>query len=746
MGENDEPRDDRDNEPEDPGESMNWLDELASGAGSIWDEPESVGDAAADDIHLDPAGDEIPDWLKADLENDVSVDEDVPEWLVSEIEANGTSQIGDDALDRSEPPPDPEAGHVEAPVDEDKTVLYQTEQALIEEVSEEVDDDVSGEVELNWLEKIAAGEGMAIEEPPTMNWDEDEAPEPTHSDEPEADGLTWIGDLETMPELELVAEEAQQDAGFSDGAEMPDEHLGAVTEEKTLDGGEVLPDEVPEDPDEAMAWLERLAAKQGAPLEELPSMHEEAAAAFELEKGLIADAAVEESSTTSVESPEQDSMSGDVAEEIAAEIIEPSSTPDIEDTLVYGSSGFTAEDVLDQVGRNPELDQDLVAPDIPEDPDEAMIWIEELSARQSAPTAELTSAENEIIADTDGPQLEGEHDVVTAGAAPGVDAFELTGELDEALDWLEEMVDLDEGDPAEPVDIVEEQITPLVFHDVSIAIEEASALEAEIVEQEPEAPEESLAVEDAEATDETAEAFAWLDHLAESGSELPDDLVAPEPDDLVMLESEDLESSESGDLVTQEVDQDVIEMPTLESQEPVFESLEDPLPIQAIDDDIDKEMAWLDTLGAVRAEEWLAAEEEIPVQEPESMLPSTKTVEEGAIALESVVSDGETVEDEVMAEIGDELVPEEILGDSEQAQLGGARSALDDGLVQKALEQYESLIDDDSSIPFVISDLEASLARDGDQLLVQRTLGDAYVRNGQLKKALDVYRQALDNL
>jgi len=745
MGENDEPRDDRENEPEDPGESINWLDELASGAGSIWDEPESIVDAAADDILLDPAGDEIPDWLKADLEKDVSVDEDVPEWLVSEIEANDTSQIGDDALEGSEPPPDPEAGHVEAPADEDKTVLFETEQTLIEEVSDEVEDDVAGEDEPNWLEKNATGEGTAIEEPPTMNWEEDKAPEPTHSDEPEADSLTWIGDLEATPELDLVAEEAQQDSGFPDGAEMPDDHLGVVTEEKAMDGGEMLPDDLPEDPDEAMAWLERLAAKQGAPLEELPSMQEEAGAAFEPEKGLIADAAVEESDSTSIESLEHDSMIDDVAGEIADEIIEPSGTQDIEDTLLYGLSGFTADDVPDQVEQMVVIDPDLVAPEIPEDPDEAMIWIEELSARQSDPGAELTSAENEIIADAEGPQFEGEHDVVE-GAAPGVDAFELTGELDEALDWLEEMFDLEEGDPAEPVEIVEEQITPLVIHDVSIAIEEASASEAEIVEQGLEAPEESLAVEDAEASDETAEAFAWLDHLAESGSELPDDLVAPESDDVVMLEPEDLVSPESDDLVTPKVDKEAIEMPTLDSQEPVFESLEDPLPIQANDDDIDKEMAWLDTLGAIRAEEWLAAEEEIPLQEPERMEPSPETVEEGAIAHESVVSEGETVEDEVMAEIGDKLMPEEILGDSEQAHLGVARSALDDGLVQQALEQYESLLDDDSSIPFVISDLEASLARDGDQLLVQRTLGDAYVRNGQLKKALDVYRQALDTL
>ena len=32
--------------------------------------------------------------------------------------------------------------------------------------------------------------------------------------------------------------------------------------------------EMPDDPDAAMAWLEQLAARQGAPLEELPSITE----------------------------------------------------------------------------------------------------------------------------------------------------------------------------------------------------------------------------------------------------------------------------------------------------------------------------------------------------------------------------------------------------------------------------------------------------------------------------------------
>ncbi len=213
-------------------------------------------------------------------------------------------------------------------------------------------------------------------------------------------------------------------------------------------------------------------------------------------------------------------------------------------------------------------------------------------------------------------------------------------------------------------------------------------------------------------------------------SDLPADLVASESDEPIIGES----------------DQEVLELPTLESQDPVFDTLEDPIAFQANEDEIGKEMAWLDTLGAVRAEEWLAAEEEVPDHTPESDQAVSESVEEVATDFESVMMEKETVEEEISAEITPDLAPEEILREGEQAELEIARSALDAGQVTEALEKYESLLDNDSSIPFVISDLEASLDRESDQLLVQRTLGDAYVRNGQLKKALELYRQALDTL
>ena len=46
----------------------------------------------------------------------------------------------------------------------------------------------------------------------------------------------------------------------------------------------------------------------------------------------------------------------------------------------------------------------------------------------------------------------------------------------------------------------------------------------------------------------------------------------------------------------------------------------------------------------------------------------------------------------------------------------------------------------------IIADLESAVTRYNRQPLFTRLLGDAYMRNGQLQKALDMYRRALDQL
>jgi hypothetical protein len=80
-------------------------------------------------------------------------------------------------------------------------------------------------------------------------------------------GLAWLGDIEAEIQAEIEAEkQAEKQAAFAAAAEI-----------ETADASDALADDlsdadITEDPDDAMAWLEQLAAQQGAPLDELPSV------------------------------------------------------------------------------------------------------------------------------------------------------------------------------------------------------------------------------------------------------------------------------------------------------------------------------------------------------------------------------------------------------------------------------------------------------------------------------------------
>ncbi|MGB4871723.1 MAG: tetratricopeptide repeat protein, partial [Candidatus Promineifilaceae bacterium] len=59
---------------------------------------------------------------------------------------------------------------------------------------------------------------------------------------------------------------------------------------------------------------------------------------------------------------------------------------------------------------------------------------------------------------------------------------------------------------------------------------------------------------------------------------------------------------------------------------------------------------------------------------------------------------------------------------------------------------YAGLVEVGEGLNTLIADLEAAAGRHKEKPLVRRMLGDAYMRNGQLQKALETYRQALDQM
>jgi cytochrome c-type biogenesis protein CcmH/NrfG len=55
-------------------------------------------------------------------------------------------------------------------------------------------------------------------------------------------------------------------------------------------------------------------------------------------------------------------------------------------------------------------------------------------------------------------------------------------------------------------------------------------------------------------------------------------------------------------------------------------------------------------------------------------------------------------------------------------------------------------LDAAQNLPLLIAELETETMKHSTIAGLQRLLGDAYMQNGQLQKAIDTYRQALDNL
>ena len=227
---------------------------------------------------------------------------------------------------------------------------------------------------------------------------------------------------------------------------------------------------------------------------------------------------------------------------------------------------------------------------------------------------------------------------------------------------------------------------------------------------------------------ETAEAFAWLDHLAEAESDLPDDMDLEDEEESVD-EAEIAESSEA--LIGQPL-------------EPSFAQTEELSPMDAAKETAD-DLTWLEITEESEADQ--ETDEILEKTTAESTDESTHDIEPGIVLEEIHLAEESEQDDLVTAEIGKAGANiEQLLSIEGQKQLQMARSAFEAGDVDQALREYDSLLEDSSSLPVVISDLEASANHEEKQVLIQRTLGDAYVRNGQLKKAIEVYRKALSAL
>ena len=613
-----EEREDLSAPPEDLDDALAWLEGLAARQGARPEELPSLNEITEEDEVDSP----YPDWLTGDLDDvpadflastDSQEDQppgDIPDWLLESVWDDVPVETGE-----------PEAAAADVPAA-----------------------DVPA-ADLSWLDEIAAGGGAALEEPLTLSWEEEHgAAQP--ADEPAA--------VESF------------DAGLS---------------EASLVTGESGGDEPPEDLDAAMAWLEQLAARQGADLDELPTVDE-----------------VPQDEPQPAVSDEEEAYPDWLAGlEIDEE--EQAGSP----ILAAGAVALGAAVLGDEDAGQEEVEPEVVpagmaaetdfAAEFPDDPEDALAWLEELARQDDVPEAEMPVVEEP-------PTPARPHDVVAAQAAAAA-ALAIGATQGEEEERTSEAVD--DQIPAG-------ELAPAGYLMVP---DELELDDEEWVDQIPDDPD---------------AAMAWLEQLAaRQGApleELPtiDEMseeLAPEAEPIRfdVEEPETVEADDEDWLVGME-DEVAEAMPEWLSME-----LAD-LPADMPEEDLAE---WVDS--GVDVSDWLTAEAEVGVSQTDLDVTAH-------IAGESEPSLTESAEKEPESPSPGIILP----------LLQKAREALSQGDTNQALDTYSSFLSQGENLDSLIQELNSTVVEKPHQPKVNRLLGDAYVQKGDLQKALEVYQEALDML
>lgn len=788
-------------------------------------------------------------WLNQLSGTEEDQEEDGLDWM---DDVRTDSEL--DWLDSDAPPAKVE----ESPVEE-----LPSEKEPVEEDGDTVDTPGDLDDAMSWLEDLAAEQEKPIEPLPTVaevldsddawtDLDEDEElgdlsltdllNEEDASDEADSlvfeeetavstdddavddamaeidDAMAWLDDLD-----------AQADA-LADEQSLFDEEQPTVVErapttvvtgstddaaDEPIEMDSVGADDVPEDIDDAMAWLEQLAAKQGAPIEELPSISEadtvvndssadeehathpepqtdeELMAALDwLEETAVSQSEAEDEvtttpKTTTAELPDTLDWLAEVARQPA--VAEESDPPLVEESL--------AEEAIDDSdGFDEDLDEPSLSDyfDMPDDPDEAMAWLneepegefeaeevvelldDESTEVEGAPDDADDEMDSEAIIDlleaevqdtddsdeeADEPELDGEAVVELLDEAveetsdietdesddePSADdllagVFDIPDDPDEAMAWLEEVAD------DEPEATAEEE-TAVV--DTPISSDQSSPVE-EVDEAVEETDEDFLAT----VPDDEAEAMAWLEQLAaRQGAPLEELPSVDEPVDDMSVPS--WITGDTGQLRDPEPDEGMTPSEERDDEIEAEEDLPEGLPdwfsldeVEGDEENIPSQTDWLDSVPEFGGSDWLASESEASsiVSESIEVLPDTGPLYETS---QDPQPDLEPMEEP--PEAGDENFiidePDSSVYQLDGDQLSHSKMAIEDGRYDSAVNTLQNMVAEGNGLMMLIGELEQIAEENPKQPAFRRLLGDAYMRNGQLQKALTTYREALDQL
>jgi cytochrome c-type biogenesis protein CcmH/NrfG len=562
----------------------------------------------------------------------------------------------------------------------------------------------------------------------------------------------WINDL-------LGNEDGEEDAAPAEKAEagdLPDwlqeaaEESAEAVEASVSAAGDLVSDtEIGElgasadDQDAAMAWLESLAAKQGAKAEELitdPAERTDAAPEWVEQAKEIGGkaedklAAAEEKVEAEIE--EDLSWLEDKVEDAApAEKAEAGDLPD----WLQEAAEESAEAVEAGVSAAGDLVSDTEIGELgasADDQDAAMAWLESLAAKQGAKAEELITdpAERTDAA----PEWVEQAKEIGAKEA----AVEAEGDLAWIADAAQEDAPaedipawLEEAENEQPTDESAEDEAPAWIRDAEVkaSTKIKTRPRAEKTDWIREAADETPPPE-TEAADDTPK---WLKDEADDYAE---EVTVVEETERVMTETTEVTTAETEDAPTWVKAMDLDAAETVVSESEAI-SAEDDLP------------AWLADMGGETTDTASVTE----IVERESLTEQEQTSASAAAGTESAATlDEKILEREVsggQSSVSAGTVSKSTLKRKKRIRrmdtatlrditLMGAQVAMDEGNISASLKEYAKLIRKKRLLDEVIYDLREALDEYPINIDIWQLLGDAYLRAGRLQEAIDAYTNA----
>ncbi|MCP5096203.1 MAG: hypothetical protein GY943_11675, partial [Chloroflexi bacterium] len=514
--------------------------------------------------------------------------------------------------------------------------------------------------------------------------------------------------------------------------------------------------DMPDDPDAALAWLQQLSDDQVDTVPDAPTT-----------VVIEAETAVDEP-TSAAQTPAADEVVEPSADDLFADIF---AMPDDQDAAM----AWLEDDDADVVVEDMETAVDEPTPDeptsaeqvpaaeevaepsaddlfadifaMPDDQDAAMAWLEDDDADVVVEDVETAVDEPTL----DEPTATEQAPVAEEVAEPSADdlfadIFAMPDDQDAAMAWLDEDVD----DVLPPT---EEPATPVLAElaeepteqppEVDLPDDLADSFLSDVPEDQDEAmawvekmaARQSAALDELPTVDAVDENIEMPDWAADQAAQDEEEFVAPDPEPAT---SEEEPTSEF------RIEDDFVDAA-------LFETVDDEFDHNLFDGDEPGQTDWLtdmpepDVLGWLEAEAEVSGDSQVVETGP---LPDT-----GPLFDETIPDTGEldTViipQDDIIEDEDDFFLEEEDTSSFmiDVEQVDAARSSLDSGNIEDAVGTYQQLVSRGDGLMMLIGELESVTDEFPQQQSIRRLLGDAYMRNGQLQKALNTYREALDQL